>query len=341
MNYPSLSLSHESIENAFKVTENLEKKHFRRKPAFKDKFATGDAQKCEKCDFKTCKHEQMRQHILIKHSEVKNKCSYCDYTHYYPNRVKIHENHIHKKIPRITHKKRMVCNNIQCPYFCTRECTVLENHGLHFCTKCKYATKRTSDLKLHIQRVHEGVVFSCEECDHSNTSRWQLTRHIRSVHEGVVFSCDECQYSAPEKRNLNEHIRAVHEGVDLTCKICQVSLKTEKSLKDHIRRTHGSKMFSCEQCKFSTTTKNYLGCHIQSVHDGIIFSCISCSFTTKTKKVLNKHIQRVHEARIAFKCEHCSYSSKTKTDLISHKKVHNEITYKSEDCKSSVKVENV
>ena len=296
MNYPSLSLSQESIENAFKAREDVEKKTFQRKPAFKDKFSSGDAQKCEKCDFKTDKHEQMRQHILIKHSVVKNKCNYCDYTHYYPNRVKVHENYIHKKIPRITGKKNMVCKNIQCPNFCTTECNMLEKHGRHLCTKCKFATKKPSDLKLHIERVHEGVVFSCEECQYSHTSRRQFTDHIRTVHEGVVFSCNLCQYSAQERRNLNDHIRAVHEGAVFTCKMCKASLKTEKSLKDHKRRIHERGIFSCEQCKYSTARKNYLICHIQSAHEGMIFSCSTCSFTTKTKQLLDKHTHRIHEA---------------------------------------------
>ena len=214
MNYPSLSLSKESIEGAFKMaTENDEKKTFQKRPAFKDKFSSGDAQKCESCDFKTPKHEQMRQHILIKHSGVKNKCTYCDYTHYYPNRVKIHENQIHKKIPRISGKKNMVCFDIQCPHFRTKECDFLENHGRHLCTKCKFATKRTSDLKLHTEKVHDGVVFSCEECQYSIASKRRLTLHIRSEHEGVVFSC----------------------------KLCDATLKTEEYLKRHTMRKHAFK----------------------------------------------------------------------------------------------------
>ena len=207
MNYPSLSLSQESIEIAFAVKKNSAKK-----PSFKDKFSNGDDQKCEKCDYRTSKHEHMRQHMVTKHSGVKHKCAYCDYTHYYPSTIKTHESQVHKKIARISGKENMVCNDKQCPHFFTKECKEIENHGRHFCTKCEYTTKRTADLKVHIQSVHEGVVFSCEECHYSDLNKRRLTKHIRSVHEGVIFSCDECQFSSKEKRRLNQHIQAVHEG---------------------------------------------------------------------------------------------------------------------------------
>ena len=332
MNYPSLSLSKESIESAFKVaTENYEKKTFKKHSGwktFKEKFSSGDAQKCENCDFKTSKHEQMRQHIVIKHSGVKNKCTYCDYTHYFPNRVKIHENHVHKKIPRRTgsySKKKIVCRNSQCPQVGTKECDFLESHCRQFCMKCKFSTKRTADLNSHIQSVHDGKVYTCEECQYSNSSRRRITLHIRSVHEGVVFSCDQCQYSAPEKRNLTDHIRTVHDMADFTCKICKVLMKTGKSLKRHELQTHEPRMFSCDQCKFSTKRKTDLSYHIQGVHEGMIFSCKQCQFTTKTKRLLNQHTHRIHEARITLKCEHCNYSPKTKRDLVFQAKVHTEV----------------
>ena len=213
---------------------------FKKQPAFKDKFSGGEAQKCEKCEFKTAKHEQMRQHILIKHSGVKNKCTFCDYTHYYPNRVKVHENHVHKKIPRIQYvsgKKNMVCNDIQCPQVGTKECNLLENHGRHFCKKCKYAAKRTSDLRIHDQRVHDEVIINivckniecpkvgtkgcnsleahckhfCKECTFSSKRKDVLNSHIQSVHEGVIFTCEECQYSSARRRVLTRHIQSVHE----------------------------------------------------------------------------------------------------------------------------------
>ena len=130
MDYPSLSLSRESIENAFAVKD---KDTLRKQSSFKGKFSSGDVQKCEKCDYKTSKHEHMRQHMVIQHSGIKHKCAYCDYTHYFPNRVKTHENHIHKKIPR-------------------------RKGSYTKCDECSYSTTKKSKLKKHTQAVHEGAV---------------------------------------------------------------------------------------------------------------------------------------------------------------------------------------
>ena len=181
MDYPSLSLSRESIENAFAVKD---KDTLRKQSSLKGKFSSGDVQKCEKCDYKTSKHEHMRQHMVIQHSGIKHKCTYCDYTHYFPNRVKTHENHIHKKIPR---RKD--------PY--TK------------CDECSYSTQRKSKLKKHTQAVHEGAVFTCEIC---NVSVKYLEEHTRRVHENVqrTFSCEQCQFSTKGKRDLGDHIRSAH-----------------------------------------------------------------------------------------------------------------------------------
>ena len=66
MNLTSFSLSRELIENAFS------KKRSRPKIAVESKeaFEKDAVQKCDQCEYKTSKVVYMRDHILVKHSEV-------------------------------------------------------------------------------------------------------------------------------------------------------------------------------------------------------------------------------------------------------------------------------
>ena len=253
--------------------------------------------------------------MVTKHSGVKHKCAYCDYTHYYPSKIKTHESHVHKKIARISGKKNMVCNDKQCPHFFTKECKEIENHGRHVCTKCEYTTKRTADLKVHIQSVHEGVVFSCEECHYSDSNKRRLTKHIRSVHEGVIFSCDECQFSSKEKRRLNQHIQAVHEGALLRCKICNASVKY---LKSHIFAQHKQQtVFSCEQCKFSTKRKSNLRRHLRTHSGEKSNKCDQCDFASSEASDLRRHL-KTHSGKKSNKCNQCMFASSYASVLRTH-----------------------
>ena len=117
MNYPSLSLSQASIENVFatrgskervqskdtatriyrpnikKVLSKIKHRDYISISNFEDafeenfanktlteKFANNDVQKCGECEFKTSIQEQMRQHMLIKHSGIQHKCPQCEYS---------------------------------------------------------------------------------------------------------------------------------------------------------------------------------------------------------------------------------------------------------------------
>ena len=96
MNVTSFSLSRESIENAFSKKQSRPKI-----PAeYKVALENDSIQNCDKCEYKTSKVERMREHILVKHSEVKHKCTDCNYQHHFPNRVRSHFKQVHMGIPK-------------------------------------------------------------------------------------------------------------------------------------------------------------------------------------------------------------------------------------------------
>ena len=99
MDYPSLFLQKDSIQKIF-----LDK--------MSSKQATNVTQskyKCDLCDYKTTKKESIRQHTLIKHSEVKHKCPNCAFTHYYSGKVRTHFQEVHLKEKKRQDKKTKDC----------------------------------------------------------------------------------------------------------------------------------------------------------------------------------------------------------------------------------------
>ena len=90
MNYPTLFLSTDSIQNSFSSSS----KRVQSLPPLHSQY------ECEECDYKTAKKELMRQHKLVKHTRTANKCSACSYTHYYKAQVRQHFNRVHLNIKR-------------------------------------------------------------------------------------------------------------------------------------------------------------------------------------------------------------------------------------------------
>ena len=117
---------------------------------------------CNKCDYKTTNYNCMYRHKRTKHSNIKQKCTKCDYAHIYPTKVKSHYKQVHLGIARA---KKDMCRKNTCKFFSTKNCTDLK-HYLFSCHLCDFSSKKNDNLKYHVQRVHEGILssYSCDQC---------------------------------------------------------------------------------------------------------------------------------------------------------------------------------
>ena len=141
------------------------------------------------------------------------------------------------------------------------------------CKICKYKAAKKSDLKKHIEAVHEGIKkFKCNFCDYKAARNTNLRKHIESVHEGIKqFKCNICDHEFAKHSNLKKHIESVHEGI---------------------------KPFKCNMCQYETAHKPHLKIHIKSIHEGIKgFKCTNCNYETATKSSLKRHITFIHEMK--------------------------------------------
>ena len=233
MNYPSLSLSKESIESAFGAEKNL--------------ILSDDLFQCTKCDYKTTKKNYMCNHTRGKHPKSKIKCPMCEFSHAFPSKIKQHHKIVHLGIKRLDYKYKCKINS--CPDFGKNTCEDLEQHSLVFCNHCEYSARRNDDLKRHLRSVHEGIIYPCEQCSYVSKEKTNLKEHLRIVHEGIVYPCEQCSYVSKWRADLKIHVMSKHEGiVRFKCEFmnCKFTTNVRKSLRGHAL-TH--KAVKCSYCE--------------------------------------------------------------------------------------------
>ena len=217
MNYSSLFLNSESIENVFKPKQQQSTgRGFAYLAKSRDRKEI--TEKCEKCDYETTIIDYMYKHNRIKHSDIKHKCTECNYTHAFPTKVRTHHKQVHLGVPRGRTEPK--CRKDICEDVGKSDCKDLQ-HFLIYCGQCEYSTKRTDGLTTHTKKVHEGLIesFPCDQCNFNTSRKASLQRHISGKHieESVQkkYTCEYegCTYKTKQKYALRTHIDTKHEGI--------------------------------------------------------------------------------------------------------------------------------
>ena len=157
----------------------------------------------------------MYKHNRIKHSDIKHKCTECNFTHTFPTKVRTHYREVHLGAGR-NRRKQEKCGKPNCKDVGKSDCEELL-HFVLFCDQCEFSTKRNDNLKHHTKRVHEGLIesFHCWQCEFSTRRNDQLKIHTKRVHEGLIesFSCSQCDFITNLESNLRRHTRGMHISI--------------------------------------------------------------------------------------------------------------------------------
>ena len=303
MNYPSLFLANDSIQKVF--SSKMSHKQ--------DINLTTSEFKCDLCDYNTTKKELMRQHTVVKHSEVTNKCPDCAFSHYFPGKVRKHFQYVHLKEqprPRRTDGRRD-CFEIDCKNTQKDVCEGM-GHNKAVCKQCDYSSLTTDALRRHVQAKHEGKLYSCNQCDFKFARTDQVLIHTARIHDGVLFRCGRCDLVFLSKSALKSHNSFYHTEKIFGCGRCDYKCSNNSTLRKHERRPHQiEENVDCyvEQCNQNGSKE---GCRKLDHHKLI---CQICKYIASTKRVMEKH-RRTHNYR--HHCEYCSFDTDRKSSLLKH-----------------------
>ena len=225
MNYLSLSLKQDLIDKVFSKKNNgvqkeqnqtpspgsiSQKKYYKEQNELRLQNVVVDD--CDQCDYKTTKFKALYRHKREKHTVIKQRCSDCEYSHIYPNRVKRHYNQVHMGMKRFIGRLDK-CRNESCEFAGTTNCLELESHKLH---KLKCRRESCENVgKTNCLELESHSLFFCNQCQLSFVRSDSLKYHSDKVHDGLLFKCDFCEtYSTAMKKCLDRHILSKHSETD-------------------------------------------------------------------------------------------------------------------------------
>ena len=67
------------------------------------------------------------------------------------------------------------------------------------------------------RKVHKSEPFLCPDCDYKTKDSSNIKRHIQTIHEGIAICCKQCEFKTPRKDKLKLHMKLVHEGIQFSC----------------------------------------------------------------------------------------------------------------------------
>ena len=200
--------------------------------------------------------------------------------------------------------------------FVNNSSTAIEIDKPFTCEFCNKSFSVKSNMKNHIQTIHQGITtfrFKCDKCDYNATQKISLIRHQKSVHGGQRFTCSHCDEEGIEKSfkweiDLKRHIQSRHSTEKFNCDECEQVFNTKRYLSNHKRLVHQGKAFQCDQCEVKVTSRASLQMHIEAVHLNTKYQCEACEFQASWKNDLTRHVKEVH-MRTRFKCKQCDYET--------------------------------
>ena len=184
-----------------------------------------DLHHCSSCTFKTPQRANLIKHLAVKHKKDENglelkmskACPLCPFNCMADFQLK---NHMLRKH---TAKSEMKYKCSQCDY-ATVESAALKKHVRFkhsnerpfMCNTCGFSTHTHSAMARHKRGHEQTKPYICETCGQAYADRKRLRDH-QEVHQNLAklpFDCDFCGYSTRRKDNLQAHIRRQHPDMN-------------------------------------------------------------------------------------------------------------------------------
>ncbi|KAI5636819.1 zinc-finger double domain-containing protein [Phthorimaea operculella] len=208
-------------------------------------------------------------------------------------------------------------------------------HGKPTCIQCGSSFRNVYHLRLHVQKVHDKLMFPCPVCGKQFSCETSLKQHVKHVHEKKHleqpqeprFYCKQCDKFFLHKYSYNIHLKTnrAHAGDDLkfVCTECGMKFATEPRLRTHVERSHlHITKASCDICGQKCYNMVALRKHVKSRHTPKQEAdrrhiCNVCGKGFYGHAVLAHHI-RTHTGEKPFKCPYCEYRAAQKSTILTH-----------------------
>ena len=212
---------------------------------------------------------------------------------------------------------------------------------------CDYKATQRSQLKIHIQSVHDGKRYQCEVCNKEYTSKGNLQSHKKSahktkrnsakyensrgyyrkypytevLHDGQTFyQCDQCmrEFQETDKRLYAQHMN----NCGRSCSFCGKTYKRKSSMQRCEASHTNSYRYFCSWCGKGFMCNQRMGRH-ERIHTGQTpYQCNECGKRFKQSNQLKSHM-RIHTGETPFQCDKCCKTFKFASTKSHHKCVLN------------------
>ncbi|XP_076439181.1 uncharacterized protein LOC143278052 isoform X2 [Babylonia areolata] len=204
-----------------------------------------------------------------------------------------------------------------------------DKKALFTCDQCPATFRRSSNLKIHLQRHLGNKPFTCDQCPAAFVEEKNLKRHLVAHRTERPHVCVECGLAFVESGNLTRHMLTHSGSKDYMCHTCGAAFSKAHHLKDHLlghasatdssRREH-----SCEECQHVFNNPYQLRKHIKSVHSGGSgrpYSCPQCGAAFGWWNLFRRHLL-THRGQKPFVCDRCEEAFSDNLALRQHKRTH-------------------
>ncbi|CAG9770115.1 unnamed protein product [Ceutorhynchus assimilis] len=265
---------------------------------------------CPHCPYKTIGFNELKSHLLHRHTSDKDihwyQCYKCNSKHKTKSSIRQHV-YTHFSFEELQ-------------FFQKNECSI-----------CGVVLRTKDSLNRHIRFVHNKEKLYCKKCNFSTIAKCSLEHHIQVTHtestDLQTYHCQHCNYKTKFMTRLKAHTRIHHVNPKIICEICGYKCKTQMQMRLH-QITHQKKInekdlkYQCNKCNYRTYRGSNLAVHkLNHLKPSKIkyFYCYHCDFKGNRKDNLKKHIQRHFEKEVVtLWCYICDFSTKRRNLLSEH-----------------------
>jgi len=216
-----------------------------------------------------------------------------------------------------------------------------EKNYMYQCPKCTNIFSDPSNLKRHIQSIHEKQVFRCLHCDFEDNRKKRLEDHLLNAHSDKVGGDEEISLDkgggseaiadlSANESSLPSFSASENDG--------SVFINPKRSSPNILQKY----VYQCTGCKFRKRKMSAVESHVRECHPDIQnlpikkialkskelveqnFQCSFCNVSFKKRTLLNQHNLRVHEVQLdsEYACHQCGVRCANLPGLKAHTRAH-------------------